>query len=956
MSTNDFFLPHPQVCGQEVCYRENISFFGGFTQERPLKEIPEDKRILHSGPIYTYSTENSKVFETSQNVKHIQVIAGSTVYNKEIGISFTFGGLEQTYNKDTNNFEIICTANLYAHRWTGDYEQKMCNHNNSLFFFDPVDDVFNAGIECSDMFGIHNGSKMFTPSMSPQKPPARYFHSACWDELNNVMWIFGGVTINDRREKEFLNDIWIWSLDTGMWKKMNIENSPSPRIGSSMTYINGKIYLFGGKSNATQHGSDFFYLDTSILKNKNERAKMSWVSIEIPQYLNNKIYGAKILPYSPTINKSYIIFSGGTLFDIYDSITILNEPDNKLLASFSDFAYYDIQNESFNKIFIDYGYISYHSAGIIGHKLIFYGGIAQNSDVSTQFIFNKQIKFLHLGLYFSTKNKSLSNNIFSIINSVYQKSQSTKIPKKVFSSFRKKISLELEKTSKSERFQDLYSLYQYHQKNHFPINNFIILDDLYISIDVLKQRIGSLSIPSFISNRNLHSIFKDFALYIYTDIIDPSISLYPGFQNFLKFIEFCREKRLYRLIAYEIAVHIPKLDPYDFLTICLDTEKFPGKPMFDDPNLPFLKSMFCQIIPKFHSVVDFSKIHFLSPKTAKFLLSAINGEINLANVDIPSSTLESDLACFSTNNRIKVSNGYINVDKSALEFDSNLLSQSNIKVVRALETFSLQSLFDVGDVEDISNAFRLICGCKAFVDSKLLNTILNGSRSSFVAFASKSHKFRKILCQLLPTINFPTVLDFAIEMIGANGSTTIISKDQELIKCDIKYGPSLPQSTTITTKISKNTINSILMMIYNHCGIQALQDFFDKMNLADEYLTLCSTCYCFPPYSLRSEINRFIIEQLLENKDISIPLAFHYFPRLFDAGIHENLKKYVNINDLAIAASRPEFINNLSEEQMIWLIGQSNTSFDGTSNNMAFEESETYEDSEPSEDHIHFSK
>ncbi|OHS95676.1 hypothetical protein TRFO_38183 [Tritrichomonas foetus] len=948
-------LPHslPHICGQCVSYSDKFAFFGGFTQERPLKENPEKKESLHSGKIYTFSLQqDDQIYESKSNIRHTQTIAATTVLNDEIGISFTFGGLSQVENENTTIPEVICTSNLYGHRWTHQFDINsfsnskihfhQCNFEYS-FCTNPVDDIFNAGKECSDMFGVHNGKEMFTPSLNSEKPTARYFHSSAWDEKHNLMWIFGGLSIENEdfssvqtnaQNKVYLNDTWCWNIYTGMWKKITIKNSPSPRIGASMTYMNGKLFLFGGFHHTNKIKDLFYYLDISKYNGKDEY-QLSWILIpNIPQNLTNKFAGVKILPYSPSLSQSFIIFSGGSSIDIYDSITLLEENTNEIVFSQMELVSYDLNSGTFEIHLIDHliPEISYHSAAIINDKLCVVGGIIANHN---SYSFHKFLQCFDIFSFFS-KPSSIDQSLVIELETIPKVSCSNeklnyhkldddlyKIDSLIFKDFKKVVAKEIERISKKERVQNLFNIFQNHQKYHFPLDDFIISNNVYASKQILQSRIGNPIFPTF---QLPHELIYDLIMFAYTDVVDPANSKLTDIYSFMKFLDFCRERRLYRLMAFEIGIHIQEISPSDFLSICLSTKGFPGQPMFDDSNLNFLKTLFSRSIQKYHSLADFSLIEFLSPKCARFIHQALFNQTKATSLKIAESTLENDLACIETDRTFEVKNGFINIDHSALQFNIEYFSQASTAVVRAIETFSLSSLFDINDTDDIFMAFKLICTCKTAIDDELFDKIMNDSKSKFLEHASHNLVFKKKLCHILPSIKYLTVIEFATKMIGINGATTIIGNDQINIQYDCKFGIKLP-SVTFNVDVGKESILFLIILMYSGCKITDLPSFFDRKFIANELLTLSATCSYLPPHTLRKSINNFIIETLFSN-EITNEIILENFPRLFNAGIHEDVMKYADVIQISAMAAQPNYINNFSEEQIMWLIEQCNNDND----------------------------
>ena len=70
-------------------------------------------------------------------------------------------------------------------------------------------------------------------------------HTAVVDEENSLMIIFGGF-----EEGERTNSIAIYNMKTNIWQAVQLANSalkPCSRSGHSATFVDGNMYIFGGK-------------------------------------------------------------------------------------------------------------------------------------------------------------------------------------------------------------------------------------------------------------------------------------------------------------------------------------------------------------------------------------------------------------------------------------------------------------------------------------------------------------------------------------------------------------------------------------------------------------------------------------------------------------------------------------------------------------------------------------
>ena len=80
--------------------------------------------------------------------------------------------------------------------------------------------------------------------------------SSVWD---GTLVVFHGGT-NDR---QFLNDLVVLHLESGLWSRPTIKGGPSPRAFHCCTVIGTNIYFFGGRTGARMH-TDAWKLDTNL--------------------------------------------------------------------------------------------------------------------------------------------------------------------------------------------------------------------------------------------------------------------------------------------------------------------------------------------------------------------------------------------------------------------------------------------------------------------------------------------------------------------------------------------------------------------------------------------------------------------------------------------------------------------------------------------------------------------
>ncbi|KAJ6247867.1 leucine-zipper-like transcriptional regulator 1 [Anaeramoeba flamelloides] len=82
-------------------------------------------------------------------------------------------------------------------------------------------------------------------------PEGRYHHNSV--VFKDKLYIFGGVD-----DKVYRNDLWEFDIIQEKWRRIEVENPPSPRNSSVMAVYKNKLYLFGGVQDKNVLLNDFW--------------------------------------------------------------------------------------------------------------------------------------------------------------------------------------------------------------------------------------------------------------------------------------------------------------------------------------------------------------------------------------------------------------------------------------------------------------------------------------------------------------------------------------------------------------------------------------------------------------------------------------------------------------------------------------------------------------------------
>jgi len=218
-------------------------------------------------------------------------------------------------------------ANLDTPPLRGGHSAVYDSTTNTMIVYGGFDGEFNMPANPLLQTNANNNGGAFAgawtelfPNSYPN-PPARYWHSAVYDETKNRMIIFGGCA--DAECLISLNDTWVLSNANGTgatasWTQLTpMGNLPSARDLHNAVYdsANNRMIVFSGESS---NGSTV-YSDVWVLTNANGLGGTpSWTQLS-PTGTPDAIDGNTAV-YDPASNKM-IVFGGG---DFLNSVWTLS--------------------------------------------------------------------------------------------------------------------------------------------------------------------------------------------------------------------------------------------------------------------------------------------------------------------------------------------------------------------------------------------------------------------------------------------------------------------------------------------------------------------------------------------------------------------------------------------------------------------------------------------------------
>jgi hypothetical protein len=276
--------------------------------------------------------------------------AHSAVYDAVNNRMIVFGGLDANAN-NLNDVWVLTSANgvgtptwiqlsptgeappaRFAH--TAVYDQE----NNRMIIFagtGPGISTFSDVWVLSDANGL--GNPAWTQLFPKGGPPSgQADHSAIYDPATNVMTVFGG---RENGVYNGTNEVWTLSNANGIgstpvWQKLLVAGSsaPSPRAGHRAFYdpASNRMTVFGGSP--LNYPEVTAYNDVWVLLNANGKLAASWKKLN-----PNFTPPARALPgpraehtvVYDSANNRMVVFGGGNAEATYNSVWVLTDANGQ---------------------------------------------------------------------------------------------------------------------------------------------------------------------------------------------------------------------------------------------------------------------------------------------------------------------------------------------------------------------------------------------------------------------------------------------------------------------------------------------------------------------------------------------------------------------------------------------------------------------------------------------------
>ena len=223
-----------------------------------INNIKEIKEVIIHNTKNPPSTRCYLTSEYSPNLKKIICLGGSDIDSEQYNKINIYDTNKHRWSNYPNNFEIFDiklsgqSSNLVNISCNNINDEKRTKEKIFLFggYNNFLEDYTSHAflIDTQDM-SFEDISYHLNREKKSCIPPHRSYHTANYDETNQLIYVYGGtdLNINNAKNKDF-QCLWEYNLENKYWNKRELKNSNangSPRGHSSILH-NNKLYIFGG--------------------------------------------------------------------------------------------------------------------------------------------------------------------------------------------------------------------------------------------------------------------------------------------------------------------------------------------------------------------------------------------------------------------------------------------------------------------------------------------------------------------------------------------------------------------------------------------------------------------------------------------------------------------------------------------------------------------------------------
>ena len=305
-----------------------------------INNIKEIKEVIIHNTINSPPTRCYLTSEYSPILEKIIILGGSDINSEQYDKINLFDTTRHQWLNYPKNFEIF---DLKLSGQSSNLVNISCNNINDenkrtkekIFLFGGyntfLDDFTTHSflIDTNDM-SFEDISYYINKDKKSLMPSHRSYHSSNYDELNQIIYIYGGTDLNiNNSKKEEFQCLWEYHLESKYWNKRELKNNNiegAPRGHSSILHQN-KLYIFGGILLFKKFQNNLFTIDLNnneiqnIEYNKNQSSAIpkptafhSALKIDDQKFI---IHGGLNQNYN-AINDCYLFYFNDNKFEKID--------------------------------------------------------------------------------------------------------------------------------------------------------------------------------------------------------------------------------------------------------------------------------------------------------------------------------------------------------------------------------------------------------------------------------------------------------------------------------------------------------------------------------------------------------------------------------------------------------------------------------------------------------------
>ena len=787
-------FPFPEgetfICGSSFTHRNLIHIISGYNfKDMMRRKYPAEQAVKKdslSGEHIALRYEEGILHYTVGDLEFSRLIGSSCVWSEESETAYLFGGIHEEVGPQADPEAIFVSNLLVSHR-------------------------FREGMECT---------RTLVAPIGVVHPRGRVFHSSAWDYERQSVWIFGGGTVAGKQRS--YNDLWEYQTTSMQWIEYEKpKGSPAAKWGQSVVYYDRKLWIYGGSEGKSggSHYKSMWVIDLSDVR------RMQCVRVKLPAELRYCKNGLVMTVVEHPMVGPRIVFTGGCNDAIYTVLgfsTDITVAQNAKAFKPLSIVVLDPRTMRFDALDIDdldLPNVSYHAASLLDNGLYLIGGL--NHSLNNDRLYNRTIIRL---------------NIFELISNSHKVLIPTELPDvvpqyvKLYPEYKKLVDDEMELFESNERLQILAKIMAEHADKPYPLEQFTFIGPCPCMTSVIHSRVGQMDVSKVV-----HQYAQDFVTYLYTGFVVPSHSKYDGFSNFEKFVRFCWENGLYRLICLEICLHCTELTVVELLTLaCMSGSK---GALVEDENLELLRRLTLQTLSDNARTltVELDMVPNLEC-LAEDLILLLDPVPMFHIIDCPSlppSNVLYHLSFLFPASSVMCRDGVVRINNWVDWVNKQYASHLDSEIVYAVVQLDSEPLIREGSPpESLVSALKLLNMSSSPVLDSMVSKFLFSDRKKMEEKVRTCPDLKIMLHVFLREISHRSILNAVLDLLGLFSVHVILDRKQNKLGFDPHFSIAERRFNWIQFDVDPDMLAAVAFLLYTGSAVSGVPKFFNRRKLA----------------------------------------------------------------------------------------------------------------------------